>query len=431
MPVLRGDGANAQSFLCDTDMIICGFISPVTAQNARGRRPRRYRPVCATETVLLLGGTGRIGGAAAEHIARERPDVELVLAGRSASKGRRSVDEVRRTVAGAKVRFVQVDGNDESSLRRAFGLADVVINTAGPFSDEPNVLKSAIDFGVPKYVDVADPMPYIRRAKSLECTKSTALLSAGAFPGLSNLLAIECAHRLNEEVKDLEFAYFTAGLGGSGTINLYITNVGFGTPVPTFRDGKLAPRLNAGRDLRVANFFFDRSDESHRRVGTQKVWAWPFPEVATVSEALHISGKSDVRMGTAPDIWNDIMGVMVDVVPRSWWLKERFSRGVALFSQPLVAVADAMLGGETHAMRVDVYGSKGGHVAAVQAHDSFRVCVGQSVAEFCLYLLENASLPAGVFTPEELLSDDAARSKLLSRMTSTRGTFTYRLETLH
>jgi len=29
-------------------------------------------------------------------------------------------------------------------------------------------------------------------------------------------------------VQDLTFNYFTAGLGGSGDVNLYITNVGFG-----------------------------------------------------------------------------------------------------------------------------------------------------------------------------------------------------------
>lgn len=86
-------------------------------------------------------------------------------------------------------------------------------------------------------MDLSDPLPYIHTAKALapqaQAAGTCALLCAGAFPGLSNLLAVEAASRLapEEQVQDLEFSYFTAGLGGSGEINLFITNEGFGTPV--------------------------------------------------------------------------------------------------------------------------------------------------------------------------------------------------------
>lgn len=86
-------------------------------------------------------------------------------------------------------------------------------------------------------------MPYIQAARLLapqaRAAGTCALLCAGAFPGLSNLLAVEAAARLapGEEVEDLEFSYFTAGLGGSGNINLFITNEGFGTPVRSAEGG--------------------------------------------------------------------------------------------------------------------------------------------------------------------------------------------------
>ena len=80
-------------------------------------------------------------------------------------------------------------------------------------------------------------------------------MCAGAFPGLSNLLAMECAARLptTSAVRDLRFSYFTAGLGGSGEINLLITNEGFGEPVPTYRAGSFSPQLNGGQDVQKAS----------------------------------------------------------------------------------------------------------------------------------------------------------------------------------
>lgn len=104
------------------------------------------------------------------------------------------------------------------------------------------VLRACIDAKTPVYVDLSDPLPYIRAAKAMaadaHAAGTCALICAGAFPGLSNVLAMEAASLLppGEAVGDIDFSYFTAGLGGSGKINLYITNEGFGTPVSQSRD---------------------------------------------------------------------------------------------------------------------------------------------------------------------------------------------------
>ena len=125
------------------------------------------------------------------------------------------------------------------------------------------MLRAAIDAKVPVYVDLSDPVSYIGAAKALsvnaEAAGTTALLCAGAFPGMSNVLAMECAHRLGGRVQDLDFSYFTAGLGGSGAINLYITNVGFGTEVPVYRAGRYSPIMEA----RPATFAPAKACHSH------------------------------------------------------------------------------------------------------------------------------------------------------------------------
>eukprot|EP00913_Durusdinium_trenchii_P032771 g30677.t1 len=126
------------------------------------------------------------------------------------------------------------------------------------------------------YLDAAEAME--QKAKE---TETMALCSAGAFPGFSNVLAMECAQRLRDagstELEDLNFSYFTAGLGGSGPVNLLITNLGFGDPVPVWRQGRYAPRMAAGSEMREVDFFLDlrssqrlRSDgaDAHRDAGT-------------------------------------------------------------------------------------------------------------------------------------------------------------------
>lgn len=67
----------------------------------------------------------------------------------------------------------------------------------------------------------------------------------------------------------------------------------------------------------------------------------------------------------------------------------------------------------------------------MQGHDSFRVCVGQSCAEFAMHMLRRQQAgdggAAGVWLPEQLALDDARREELLQRLTTTPGTFTYRV----
>lgn len=156
-----------------------------------------------------------------------------------------------------------------------------------------------------------------------------------------------------------------AGLGGAGTINLLITNLGFGEPVWTYRGGTRAPQYIGGLQPESVDFFVDSTDASAARIGRRTVWAWPFPEVCTAADTLGVSNASDVKMGTAPDIWNVILVAMAKVVPRAWWRSQRFSGFLAAFSQPMVALTDRFVG-ETHGVRVDVTDEEGNVATGVQ-----------------------------------------------------------------
>jgi hypothetical protein len=102
---------------------------------------------------------------------------------------------------------------------------------------------------------------------------------------------------------------------------------------------------------------------------------------------------------------------------------------MADFSQPLVKATDYLLKqtsddvGETHAMRIDVIGESGKSICCVQAHESFRRCVGQSCAEFALDLLAHPC--PGVYLPEQRYRDPTSRGRIVERLTATPGTIAF------
>jgi hypothetical protein len=337
----------------------------------------------------------------------------------------------------------------EQNWSDVFSCVDCVIHTAGPYIDcRPVVLKAAIAAKVPVYVDVSDPLPYLEQcillsSKALS-SNTTALLAAGAYPGMSNVLGMETAAAVvktsgRSRVQDVCFNFFAAGLGGIGTINLYITNLGFGDPIGLVDGGQLRFFTElSGKLLGKVDFFLTNNTTSgfgnqmaKERVGTKQVFAWPFPEGATVPVHLQARGSSSVAMGTAPDIWNNVLGILVSIVPRAWWRNYRFSKFMADFSQPLVVFTDQWMKwtdpekiGETHAMRIDVESMDGSMMmSTIQAHDSLRQCVGQSCAEFALDCLDYPT--PGVFYPEQRYEDDVSRGRIILKLTNTPGTFCY------
>ena len=120
-------------------------------------------------------------------------------------------------------------------------------------------------------------------------------------------------------------------------------------------------------------------------------------------------------MGTAPAIWNTVLRLMVDVVPRKWWSSRRFSEGLARFLGRAVSSGSPMLVGESHAMRVDVSSAtSAATVAAVQRHDSFRTVRRPELRR----VLPRDAGPAtpGIALPEELYADAASRERILARL---------------
>ena len=100
----------------------------------------------AGRTAVVVGGTGVLGGALAEGLARAGAFV--VVAGRGADRGEARVDAIK--AAGGNGMFVSVDAVDRTSVTalleaviHARGRADILVNCAGVNSSVP-------------YFDIAD-----------------------------------------------------------------------------------------------------------------------------------------------------------------------------------------------------------------------------------------------------------------------------------
>ena len=392
------------------------------------------------------------------HLLLRAPKSQIILVGRDSDRGYNAVQEVcnEHPNTNNNISFQKCEWRNDKELRAliADSSTSCLIHTAGPFLDEkPTPLQAAIELGCQAYIDVSDPLDYLEESQLMnddaKDSNCSALLAAGAFPGMSNVLGIEAAAKCLEisdkdaSIQDVRFNYFTAGLGGSGDVNLYITNLGFGEAMAQYENGSLRmfQALSGLLIGKVSFFLTDKewskkpsigfgNNEAKERIGEQTVFAWPFPEAATVPNELGIRGESHAAMGTAPAIWNDMLGLLVDIVPRRLWKSKKFSQFLADFSQPLVKATDFLLKltspdnvGETHCMRVDVTSTDGHAVSIVQAHESFRRCVGQSTAEFALDLLRHPS--PGVQLTEQRYIDDASRDRITQKLTSTPGTFTY------
>jgi NAD(P)-dependent dehydrogenase (short-subunit alcohol dehydrogenase family) len=176
--------------------------------------------------VLLLGGYGAFGRHIADQLAGTG---KLVIAGRSAARGRSFADSI-----GAE--FVTCDLNDSESVLRPVAEAGLVINAAGPFRPGAySIPRLCIEQGC-HYIDLADGRQYVTEVTGLD----QAARASGVFvcSGASTTPAVTSALA----------AHLAQGASGVRSIRIALTAGNKNTPgVSTF-----ASILSyAGADIRV------------------------------------------------------------------------------------------------------------------------------------------------------------------------------------
>jgi len=117
--------------------------SPAAAPSTRDAAAlvKRSSSSSRTARVLVLGGTGRVGGSTATALSKLRPDLSVLVGGRNREKGESFASKL-----GERSEFVQVDTRDVRMLEEALQGVDLVVHTAGPFqrAEDCTVLQAAI-----------------------------------------------------------------------------------------------------------------------------------------------------------------------------------------------------------------------------------------------------------------------------------------------
>ena len=207
-----------------------------------------------TATALITGGTSGIGRAAANKLAQL--GIHVLVVGRNAERGEKTVDEIR--AAGGKADFISADLQDAASARTVAkkaidlgsGHVDILVNNAGiyPFGPTHEMTEEQFDrvFSTnvkAPYFLVAELAPLMaERGKGAIVNVSTMVADYGA-PGMSLYGSSKAAMNLLTKTWAAEY----------GPRGVRVNAV---TPGPTFTEGtkamgeglaQLAAQAPAGR----------------------------------------------------------------------------------------------------------------------------------------------------------------------------------------
>ncbi|KAL9663064.1 hypothetical protein QQ045_027901 [Rhodiola kirilowii] len=368
--------------------------------------------------VLVLGGTGRVGGSTALALSKFCPELRIVIAGRNREKGAAMVSKL-----GERSEFAEVDIDDRKSLEAALNNVDLVVHAAGPFQqvEKCTVLEAAIETKT-AYIDFCDDMRYSRRAKSFNDkaldANIQAITTAGIYPGVSNVMAAELVRAAKSESngetepKRLRFFYYTAGTGGAGPTILATSFLLLGEEVVAYNKGEIIKLKPYSSSLNI---------DFGKGIGKRDVYLLNLPEVSSAHEVHGIPTVS-ARFGTSPFFWNWGMEAMTKLFPAEF-LRDRskVQQLVQLFD-PVVRVFDG-IAGERVSMRVDLECSNGRTTIGLYSHKRLSVSVGTSTAAFVLAMLEGSTQP-GVWFPEEPEGIAIEARELLLKRAS-QGTFNF------
>ncbi|CAI9106184.1 OLC1v1005267C1 [Oldenlandia corymbosa var. corymbosa] len=386
--------------------------NPETTINLELQSPKDKK----NSRVLVLGGTGRVGGSTAIALSKLCPQLQIIIAGRNKERGSAMVDKL-----GDSSKFTAINIDDFNMLHEALIDVDLVVHCAGPFQQAQKcaVLEAAIQTKT-AYVDVCDDTSYAYRAKSYMDKAASAgipaITTAGIYPGVSNVMAAELVRAAKGETKGqperLRYYYYTAGSGGAGPTILATSFLLLGEEVVAYSKG-VEVRLKPYSGMLNINF--------GQGIGKKDVFLLNLPEVRSSHDILGLPTVS-ARFGTSPFFWNWGMVAMTKLLPADF-LRDRSKVGqlVQLFD-PLVRVVDGF-SGEKVSMRVDLECSDGHHRIGIFSHRQLSKSVGNATAAFVLAVLEGSTKP-GVWFPEEPEGIAIeARETLLKR--ATQGTFNF------
>lgn len=199
----------------------------------------------------MVLGSGEVGSVVAKDLGSINETTQVCVADINLEAAQKLSQQI-----GSKADACRIDIYEKDGLLNSIKGYDVVVNTVGPFYKTGTiVLKACIDAKV-NYVDIADDSAAVKELlkfeKACENAGITAIISHGVSPGVTNMLGLLGATKM-DEVDEINTSWVESSLGSAiGPANIWHgLEMGSGM-IPQFLDGKLVdvPAISEAESLK-------------------------------------------------------------------------------------------------------------------------------------------------------------------------------------
>ncbi len=351
------------------------------------------------QTVLVLGGNGRIGRAVAADILTHTA-ARVTVTGRQAAAA---------FVLGDKQVYQPLELGDEGAVEAAIAQHDLIVHCAGPFrSRNHHVLNACIAQGKP-YLDVADSPDYVVEAftyrQAAEAAGVTAVISTGIFPGISGSMVRQGIEQL-DQAEAVHLSYLVAGSGGAGVTVMRTT----------FIELQTSFRSKIGGRWQTIEPYSEREVIEFPRYGKGGVYWFNTIEALTVADTFPEVKTIITKFGSVPDYYNRLTWLMARM-PKAVLKNPQVIESLSHISYRMTQVTDPRTGVGI-SMRIQIDGQKDGKSATYLAtfdHEDTAYCAGSGTGAVAQLILAGRLIKPGIWPVEQALPTELFEETLSER----------------
>ena len=352
-------------------------------------------------TVLIIGGSGRIGRSVALDLLRHT-EATLTLTGRRPQP---------RFKLETRQQYCALQLEDPAQIRDAIAAHDLVIHCAGPFrARDLQVLSQCIEQQTP-YIDIADSPDYVSAALALKDVAQTAgvscIVSTGVFPGISNSMVRQGIEQLTA-AEQVHLSYLVAGSGGAGVTVMRTTFIELQTPFTAKVNGQ-PMTIQPYSDREVLPF------PAPYNQGAGVYW-FNTVEALTLAQSFPQLTSVITKFGSLPDFYNRLTGLMTRL-PAGWLQSPVVIESLSQISYAMTQVTDRF-SGTGIAMRLAIDGQHHGQAAtylATATYPDTAAAAGYGTGSVAQLVLSGQLSRPGVWPVEQALPTSLFEKTLAAR----------------
>ncbi|MFS0723079.1 saccharopine dehydrogenase family protein [Paenibacillus sp. 1P07SE] len=335
------------------------------------------------EKIVVIGGYGHVGGRIALELAKRYPG-QVIAAGRNLVKAEAFCEPSEGRILPMAI--------DVSKETEAALLEDVRLVIMCMDQQHTTFVRACLDRGI-HYIDVSADYRFLSQVEALHETAagsgSTAVLSVGLAPGLTNLLA-KHVHSLVDTTKRIEISVLL-GMGddhGEAALAWTLDNAATDFTARTHHSGEEMRRSSMGDGRRV---------DYGGSLGSRRAYRFNFADQHILSRTLHVPEVS-TRLSLDP-------GWLTDTMAAAKQLGLLYLlRSPRLQALAIRAFSNIRIGQPIFAIKVEAHGSRNGQYAIAEAiltgrHESEVTAL--AAAAVATHLCSSET-PGGVFHIEQL-----------------------------